>query len=121
MILQMVKVTGNKKYMLLEYKLSHSVNKAYSFGILFPYFVKYRLLVRTYEIPNRETCGLMYRATVSITAMRSSGVASVKCRALLYMAQYGHWEEPHTSQMFRRYVGSASNILSLKRSVGGIR
>lgn len=35
MILQMVKVTENKKYMLLEYKLSHSVNKAYSFGILF--------------------------------------------------------------------------------------
>ena len=36
--------------------------------------------------------------------------------AALYIEQYGHWELPHTSQILSKYVGSESNIVSLKRS-----
>lgn len=34
----------------------------------------------------------------------------------LYIEQYGHCELPQTSHMFNKYVGNASNMVSLKRS-----
>lgn len=36
--------------------------------------------------------------------------------AALYIGQYGHWELPHTSHMFKMLVTCASNIVSLNRS-----
>lgn len=41
--------------------------------------------------------------------------------AALYMEQYGHWELPQTSQIFKRYVGKASKIVSLNLSVKKIQ
>lgn len=53
----------------------------------------------------------------TITIVETNNIiGSGSFTAMLYMLQYGHCELPHTSHMLRRYVGSASNIVSLKRS-----